>query len=51
MFETIDHVASLIGRVLLKMAAVAVFVMMIAILVQVAASRMGITTVVEMSGT
>ncbi|MEL6683404.1 MAG: TRAP transporter small permease subunit [Pseudomonadota bacterium] len=47
MFETIDRIATLLGRVLLKIAGLSVVIMMIAILVQVAASRMGITTVVE----
>jgi len=48
MFDTIDRIATVAGRVILKIAAVAVIVMMIAILVQVGASRMGVTTVIAL---
>jgi len=50
MFEAVDHLATLAGRVLMKIGGIAIVLMMIAILVQVAASRAGVTTVYDIEG-
>lgn len=51
MFDRIDRLASLAGWVVMKLGAVAVLVMMAAIILQVIASRAGVTTVIELEGT
>lgn len=48
MFERIDHIATVLGSILMKLCAVAVILMMLAVLVQVAASRAGVTTVLHL---
>lgn len=48
MFDAVDRFATVVGRVLIKISAVAIILMMISIIVQVAASRAGVTTVLHM---
>lgn len=50
MFDLIDRIATTMGRVLMRLGATAIVIMMIAIVVQVLASRMGVTVVVTMNG-
>lgn len=48
MYERIDHIATGLGSILMKLCAIAVILMMLAVLVQVAASRAGVTTVLHL---
>lgn len=50
MFDLVDRFATRAGRVVMKICGVAVILMMLAIIVQVAASRLGVTTVLSMPG-
>lgn len=51
MFEAVDRFATFVGRVMMKIGAVAIILMMIAILLQVGASRAGVTTLYDIDGT
>lgn len=48
MSDALDRMTTLVSRVVMRMGAIAVICMMVAILVQVAASRAGVTTVIEL---
>ena len=45
MLERLDHITTRFGRILLNLCAIAIFAMMIAVVIQVIASRMGLTTI------
>ena len=46
MLERLDHIAARLGGILLTLCASGIFAMMLAVVVQVIASRMGLTTIV-----
>lgn len=50
MFDVVDRFATHAGRVVMKICGAAVILMMVAIVVQVVASRLGVTTVLDMPG-
>ncbi|MEL6521224.1 MAG: TRAP transporter small permease subunit [Pseudomonadota bacterium] len=50
MFDHVDRFSSLGGKLVIKLGAVAVIIMMVAILVQVIASRVGVTTILDING-
>ena len=45
MLDRLDHITTRFGRILLNLCAIAIFAMMIAVVIQVIASRMGLTTI------
>lgn len=50
MYNRLDRLATILGKILMKLCSIAVVIMMLAIIVQVIVSRVGVTTVVTLPG-